>query len=117
MTVSPEVVMSESAPAGVAVSHGKPANRLSNQPIALAAAAHAALFIVGSIAMMSETYISVVHRLYLAFLGSGLVAWTGLLVVGLVLLLRRQADVLGRSAARRAAEREDRRVVGQLAAA
>ncbi|MEM7577313.1 MAG: hypothetical protein AAF328_07530 [Planctomycetota bacterium] len=103
MTVVSEAVMPES----------KPARRLSNQPIALAAAAHAALFIAGAIWMMGHEYITVAHRLYLALLGSGLVAWTGLLTIALAVVVAR---TLGKVATRGAA-REDRRVVGRLATA
>ncbi|MEM1446529.1 MAG: hypothetical protein AAGF84_10760 [Planctomycetota bacterium] len=103
MTVTPEAVMSETAPSP----------RLSNQPITLTVAAHAALFIAGSIWMMGHDYISVAHRLYLAFLGSGLVAWVGLLAIASVVLAAR---TLGKLALRGAAK-EDRRVVGRLATA
>ncbi|MEM8782552.1 MAG: hypothetical protein AAGE65_06790 [Planctomycetota bacterium] len=113
MTIAPEVVMSESAPAGVAVSYGKPARRLSTQPLALTAAAHAALFIAGALWMMSHDYITVAHRLYLALLGSGLMAWVGLLAVGsAVWALRGLSGWIAR-----AASRADVRPVGRLAGA
>jgi hypothetical protein len=113
MTVDPHIVYAESAPAGVAVSGDRPARRLSNQPIAVAAAAHAALFIVASIAMMTLDYITVAHRLYLAFLTSGLVAWGGLLAVGLAGLAVRRARQLSQ---RESTAREDARLLGRLAA-
>ena len=117
MTIAPDVLMNESSAAGVAVSHGRPARPLSNQPIALTAAAHATLFIAGAIWMMTHDYITVAHRLYLAFLGSGLVAWIGLLAIGLGVLAARQLGLLKSKATARAAAREDARLVGRFATA
>lgn len=94
---------------------GRSGPRKTDTPVWYALGGHALLFIVGTMAIAAFTpFLTTAHQVYLGFLTSGLIAWGGLLCVGLGTWIAKGLLMLTKLVSRPKLERP---VSGQLATA